>query len=171
MISKILASVKSKILFLVSIVLLLAFSFFISYLMNKVISFEDTKYFGDFFMWVKVVVSGLFLLSAIYVVLSSKDVSSKYYFLLSTAIIQIVPLFIRLIGLISKESLAIEMSILALFICGLPYFIFVFYLVIATDKMKIARRETKASVKKAVDEDSYLDENGNFVGVKSKEEK
>ncbi|MBQ2700875.1 MAG: hypothetical protein IJF65_06935 [Clostridia bacterium] len=37
-----------------------------------------------------------------------------------------------------------------------------------SDQIKIATRRTKAEVTKAVDEDKYYDENGNFVGAKKK---
>jgi len=168
MISRILASLKSKLLFLVTVVLVVAFTFFISYMLNKAISFEDTEYFGTFFIWVRVIIAAMMIACALYVVLSKKDAASKMYLLLATALIQILPLVVRFIGLIDKEVLAIEISILALCLIGIPYFIFVFYLVVVSDQIKIATRRTKAEVTKAVDEDKYYDENGNFVGAKKK---
>lgn len=164
MISRILASVKAKILFLVSLVLVVAFTFLISYFLDKAISFEDTEYFGTFFIWVRCIIAAMMLASGLYFVLSSKDISGKVYFLISTAIIQILPFFVRLIGLIDNEKTAVEISVLVLAVVGIPYLLFVFYLVVATDQIKLARRKTKAEVTKAVDEDKYYDKNGNFIG-------
>ena len=164
MISRILASLKAKLLFLVSLVLVVAFTFLISYFLNKAISFEDTKYFGEFFWWVRFIIAGMMIASGVYFVLSSKDVSGKVYFLIATAFIQLLPLGVRFLGLINDEKLAVELSILLLAVVGIPYLLFVFYLVVATDQIKIARRKTKAEVTKAVDEDKYYDKNGNFIG-------
>lgn len=164
MISRILASVKAKILFLVSLVLVVAFTFLISYFLDKAISFEDTEYFGTFFIWVRCIIAAMMLASGLYFVLSSKDISGKVYFLISTAILQILPFFVRLIGLIDNEKTAVEVSILVLAVVGIPYLLFVFYLVVATDQIKLAKRKTKAEVTKAVDEDKYYDKNGNFIG-------
>ena len=164
MLSRFLASLKAKLLFLVSLVLVVAFTFLISYFLDKAISFEDTKYFGEFFMWVRCIIAAMMLGAGLYFVLSSKDISGKIYFLISTAILQILPFFIRLVGLIDNEKTAVEISILILAVVGIPYLLFVFYLVIATDQMKIARRKTKAEVTKAVNEDKYYDKNGNFIG-------
>ena len=166
--SKILTRVKSKALFLVSMLLILAFTFFITYLLNQFISFEDTKYFGTFFWWVRIIIAAMYLLCGLYLTFSSKDVSGKAWFMAATLGIQWVPFVIRLLGLINNEKVAVELSVLVLFLVGIPYFFFVFYLLIATDKIKIAQRETKAQVKKAKDEDSYYDKDGNFVGNKKK---
>lgn len=168
MISRILASIKAKILFLVSLVLLVAFTFLISYFLDKAISFEDTEYFGTFFIWVRCIVAAMMLASGLYFVLSSKDISGKVYFLISTAIIQILPFIVRLIGTIDNEKTAVEVSILAIALIGIPYLLFVFYLTVVTDQIKLAKRKTKAQVTKAVDEDKYYDKDGNFIGNSKK---
>ena len=168
MISKFFATVRSKVLFLVTMVLIVAFTFFISYLLNKAISFEDTKYFGDFFWWVRGIAAALLLICSVYVVLSRKDGVSKFYLLYATAGLQLVPLIIRFIGLIDNEKTATEVSIVVLFLVMIPYLIFCFYLTMAADKIKRMRKETKATVVKAVKEESFYDENGNFVGDKKK---
>ena len=166
MISKFFATVRAKFLFLVTIVLITAFTFFISYLLNKAISFEDTKYFGEFFWWVRGIVAALLLLCAVYLVLSRKDGVSKFYLLYATFGIQLLPLIMRFIGLIDNEKTATELSILVIFLVMIPYLIFCFYLTMAADKIKRMRKETRATAKKAVKEESFYDENGNFVGDK-----
>jgi len=166
--SRILHNIKSRALFLVSMLMILAFTFFISYLLNQFISFEDTKYFGTFFWWVRFIIAGMYVLCGLYLTFSKKDVSGKAWFMSATLSIQIVPLIIRFIGLIDNEKIATELSVLVLFLVGIPYFFFVFYLLVATDKIAIAKRETKAQVTKAKDEDKYYDKDGNFIGNNKK---
>ena len=73
-----------------------------------------------------------------------------------------------MLGLLPNEKLATQLSVLLLFIVGIPYFFFVFYLNVATDKIKIAKRATKATVSKTKEEDKYFDKEGNFKGNKKK---
>ena len=158
-------SAKGKLYFLLISIVILAFSIVLALLIEDKNPIKTTTGL-TIFVVTQAVVNVLFVLFAIYLAFSKKDISHHVITFTATLLIQLLPLIIR--GLVKGDKPNTILAVIILFVVMIIYLGVVLSMDVLGDKMKIADKELEGREIKVEDIDDYSDENGKFVGANNK---
>ena len=157
---------KAKFYFLVIGFVVLAFSIIMAFLLheNNPIEFER----GQFLYYTtKVIVSLSLVLVILYIAFFKKDRANIIIQMVLTLILQFLPLIVRF--MLTREEPRFILTVVLVFVVFIIYLIFVLSFDLLTDRVKKVQPKLEGKKINVVDETSYYDENGNFIGAKKKE--